>query len=202
MTDVEQMIAGLEARKTRLDLAITALRGLEDGMEPAPAKASPRKTGGRESGSPRRLSAVPSHPRSTPAKTNGRASKTDWDLGRKLWVDDVPTADIAKRLGVSGAGVLYQSRTKKWPKRETIRGSKGTRANPKEAATPEPVAIAAAVPQPAKPRPIAVPRPAVIPREEKKAPVPRRCETCNLVTEKDPCSKCGAKMVNWKSAWS
>lgn len=210
MTDIEEMVRGLEAekvqlddRKARIDQAIAALQGLD-----APA-AKGKGNGGRESGTPRRLSAVPSQPRSSSkaaGRKNGKGGASPvpeeiLDFAERLWREGKSAAEVAAAVSKKGrpcsVATVYN-----WSSKNNWKRAKGARANPKEAATPEPVAIAAAVPQPARPRPIAVPQVAVAPKEPKARSALRRCDTCGLTTDKDPCSKCGNRMKSWQGVFS
>jgi hypothetical protein len=192
--DIEAVIAEMEARRLKLDRAIGALREIYPAPNGSGAIASPEVT--RATPAKRQTARKPA----TPKAKAVRASKTDWELGRKLWTQNLPTAEIAKRLGVSTAGVHYQAGAKKWPKRDRVR------ANPEQAAAPEPAEFAAATPEPAKPvaRPvsIAVPRPAEGLKQQKGRTALRRCDTCGLVTERDPCDKCQKPMKEWKGVFS
>lgn len=192
-TDLPTVLAGLQEYRAKIDLAIGALQDL------LPARNGSAATAVQELVAPerKRLAAGKPAGRRPKAAANGKKSKTDWELGRKLWMEGVPTVEIAKRLGVCRAAPLYRAKVDKWPKREA------PRVNPEPAATPAPVAIAAPVSEPVKQlKPIAVARPAA-PKKEKEGKVAlRRCDTCGQVTDKDPCSKCGAKMQEWRSVFS
>lgn len=178
-----------------------------------------------------------------PAKADARKSSKDWTLARKLWVDGVPTADIADRLGVSGSAVLWHANNDPWPQRKSKSGRKAAvRENPESAAITPPVAIAAVVPEPenaeepAERMPPPAPRAAtdrhlglvlwnegkdvVVIARDMRVPIAtvelikkqdkwpdrpagvgtpaRRCQSCDMMTSKDPCDKCGTR---WNKSW-
>ena len=85
-----------------LEPAIQGLRALGSGNGRGRATPAPRKPAKKGKGKP---------------AAGGRAKKADWEKGLELWRAGNSVADIAKALGVSGAGVRFRAKADGWPAR-------------------------------------------------------------------------------------
>ena len=100
ITRAEAEIAKAQATIKVLEPAIKGLRSFGNGK---PVRMAPAR---RSTGKPtKRHPAGPGH------------QKTDWDKGREMWGAGVSVEDIARHLGVSGAGVRYRAKADGWPAR-------------------------------------------------------------------------------------
>jgi len=99
---------------------------------------------------------------------SGKVSVSDWERARKWWTEGVKVTEIAKRIGCSDPTVYNHAAAHGWPKRP----------NARKAASSQPVPKAVSKPN----------------AKGEKVPM-RRCDSCQMTTERDPCHLCGTK---WK----
>ncbi len=125
MIDIAAAIAALEGERSKLDVAIAALRALKNGAPPTPAfppamiRPSPRR-----------------RQPSTPQEHYGKVTPEQWTTARTWWDAGESAVEIGRRLGITDVSVHWHAQQHEWPKRK--RGV-------------QPVTVTAAVADPALP---------------------------------------------------